>query len=128
VIGADAELTTTLAAAVAPDGDVVVIDWSVDLLEALREASAAPDVSYLIGKAEVLPLTDESVDLVQTDTPPNAEAAVEYFRVLRAGGRVVVGGSPLSALNVGERMLSEAGFDSDVVQEDGGASLHARKP
>jgi ubiquinone/menaquinone biosynthesis C-methylase UbiE len=128
VIGADAELTTTLAAAVAPDGDVVVIDWSVDVLEALRGASAAPDVSYLIGKSDVLPLTDESVDLVQTDRPPSAEDAAEFFRVLRAGGRVVVGGSPPSALNVGERMLSEAGFDSDVVQEDDGASLHARKP
>jgi ubiquinone/menaquinone biosynthesis C-methylase UbiE len=128
VIGADAELTTTLAAAVAPDGDVVVVDWSVDVLEELRKASAAPDVSYVIGKSQVLPLTDESVDLVHADAPPNAEAAEEFFRVLRAGGRVVVGGSPPSALNVGERMLSEAGFDSDVVQENGDVSLHARKP
>jgi ubiquinone/menaquinone biosynthesis C-methylase UbiE len=128
VIGADAELTSALAAEVAPDGDVVVVERSVDALEHLRHTSTAPDVSYLVGDAEVLPLPDESVDLVRIATPPSEEAAQEYLRVLRAGGRVTVAGPPGSALNVGERVLTDAGFaDVAVVQDDGSPSLTARK-
>jgi SAM-dependent methyltransferase len=128
VLGADAELTTTLAAAVAPDGDVIVIDSSVDTLDELRHASAAPDVSYLIGQAEVLPLPDASVDLVRVATPPSPAAAQESFRVLRAGGRLFLQGPPVSALNEGRRVLSQAGFvEVAVVQDGGDAALSARK-
>jgi ubiquinone/menaquinone biosynthesis C-methylase UbiE len=129
VIGADVRLTAALAAEVAPDGDVVVIDPSVDRLEDLREASAAPDVSYLVGEAEVLPLPDGTVDLVRIAAPPTSGAADEYLRVLRAGGRVFLEGPPVPALNVSERVLNQAGFvEVAVVQDDGGPSLSARRP
>jgi ubiquinone/menaquinone biosynthesis C-methylase UbiE len=108
---------------------VIVIDWSVDALEHLRKTSAAPDVSYLIGEAEVLPLPDASVDAVRTSVPPGAAAAAEYFRVIRQGGYVALGGPTASALNLGERVLGRAGFvEVTVVQEDGSPLLAARKP
>ena len=47
-----------------PDGDVLVVDADVDRLEQIRRASAAPNVFFLIGDAEVLPLLDGSVDVV----------------------------------------------------------------
>jgi ubiquinone/menaquinone biosynthesis C-methylase UbiE len=114
---------------VAPDGDVVVIERSVDTLERLLETSTAPDVSYLVGEAQVLPLPDESVDLVRAAAGPTLEAAEEFFRILRVGGQVVLRGPARSALNVGERVLREAGFvDIAVHSDDGSASLTARKP
>jgi ubiquinone/menaquinone biosynthesis C-methylase UbiE len=129
VIGADAELIAALAGHVAPDGDVVVVDRSVDTLERLRRASAEPDITYLVGEAEVLPLPDESVDAVWSATSANAAAVLEFLRVLRPGGRLLLAGSAASALNSGERMLSEAGFvDVTVVSDDRGPSLDARKP
>ena len=118
-----------LAGRVAPDGDVIVVDPSVDRLEGLRLASAEPDITYLVGEPEVLPLPDESVDGLWLAATPDPAAAEELFRVLRPGGTVSFGGSGDSALNRGERMLTDAGFvEVAAVDTDGGASLAARKP
>jgi ubiquinone/menaquinone biosynthesis C-methylase UbiE len=67
---------------VAPDGDVLVVDESVDVLEELRAKTRAPNVFYLVGWPEVLPLPDASVDEV-VGPPPNADAERELARVLR---------------------------------------------
>ena len=128
VLGADSELTAELAAQVAPDGDVIVIDPSIDALEQLRTACGAAAVWYLVGEADVLPLPDESVDSLRSTAAATSPAAEEWFRVLRQGGEVTSAGLRDSALNFGERVLSEAGFsDVAVVREDGVASLAARK-
>ncbi len=122
-------MIAALAEDVAPGGDVVVVDRSVDRLESLRHASKEPDVTYLVGQSEVLPLPDESVDLVWSTEAPEAGTAAEFFRVLRPGGQVSVRGTAESALNLGERMLSEAGFvEVTVANTDDGAALAARKP
>jgi ubiquinone/menaquinone biosynthesis C-methylase UbiE len=71
-----------LAERVAPDGDVLVVDESVDVLEQLRAQTPAPNVFYLLGCAEVLPLPDASVDEV-VGAAPNTEARAEFDRVLR---------------------------------------------
>jgi ubiquinone/menaquinone biosynthesis C-methylase UbiE len=71
-----------LAGRVAPDGDVLVVDESVDVLEELRAKTRAPNVFYLIGWPEVLPVPDASVDEV-VGSPPNADAERELARVLR---------------------------------------------
>ena len=71
-----------LAQRVAPEGDVLVVDRSVDALERLRNATTVSNVFYLVGCAEVLPLPDASVDEV-VGAPPNAEARTEFERVLR---------------------------------------------
>jgi len=61
---------------------VLVVDESVDALEQARARTRAPNVSYLIGCAEVLPLPDASVDEVVGPAPtPLAER--ELARVLR---------------------------------------------
>jgi ubiquinone/menaquinone biosynthesis C-methylase UbiE len=59
-----------------------VVDESVDVLEELRAKTRAPNVFYLVGCAEVLPLPDASVDEV-VGAPPNAAARTEFDRVLR---------------------------------------------
>ena len=76
-----------------PDGSVVALDISVDCLDELRATCDDPRVAYLVGGAEVLPLLDASVDVVLTRSVliyvrEKAEAAREFFRVLRPGGRV----------------------------------------
>jgi arsenite methyltransferase len=78
-----------------PEGSVVALDISVDCLDELRATCDDSRVSYLVGGAEVLPLPDASVDVVLTRSVliyvrEKAEAAREFFRVLRPGGRVSI--------------------------------------
>jgi arsenite methyltransferase len=78
---------------VGPDGDVIALDVSVDALEELRANTTAPNISYLVGRADVLPLPDGCVDAVVTRSvliyvDDKAEAAREFYRVLRSRGRV----------------------------------------
>ena len=72
---------------------MIALDISVDALEELRANTTAPNISYLVGQAEVLPLRDASVDVVLTRSvliyvDDKAEAAREFERVLRSGGRI----------------------------------------
>ena len=95
-VGAGTGLLTVAAAElVAPDGDVLAVDVSVDALEELRRVCDAANVFYLVGSADVLPLTDEEADVVVTRSVliyvvDKAEAVREFFRVLRPGGRVSI--------------------------------------
>jgi ubiquinone/menaquinone biosynthesis C-methylase UbiE len=126
-IGADD--LAALAARVGPTGDVLAVDESVDVLEELRGGSRAPNVFYLLGSADVLPLTDASVDEVSVRSLATTEAAEEFFRVLRSGGRLAIAGTNGSTLNSDERMVTEAGFvDVSGQRGGGGGSLSARKP
>jgi ubiquinone/menaquinone biosynthesis C-methylase UbiE len=86
-------LTLGAVERVGPDGDVIALDVSVDALDELRANTSAPNISYLVGQADVLPLRDASVDAVLTRSVliyvmDKAEAAREFERVLRSGGRV----------------------------------------
>jgi arsenite methyltransferase len=94
---------------VGPDGEVLALDVSVDGLEELRANTTAPNVSYLIARAEVLPLPDESVDVVVTRSvliyvDDKEEAAREFHRVLRRGGRA----SLFEPINSRNLLLSQA--------------------
>jgi arsenite methyltransferase len=89
---------------VGPEGDVIALDASVDALEELRANTTAPNISYLVGQADVLPLRDESIDAVVTRSvliyvDDKAEAAREFARVLSAGGRVSLF-EPINRLNL----------------------------
>ena len=92
-VGAGTGLLTLAAVErVGPDGEVVALDISVDVLDELRRNAAAPNISYLVGRADVLPLLDGSVDVVVTRSvliyvDDKAEATREFHRVLRSGGR-----------------------------------------
>jgi hypothetical protein len=61
---------------------VFVVDESVDALEELRAQTLAPNVFYMIGCAEVLPLPDRSVDEV-VGRVPTSVGEREVARVLR---------------------------------------------
>lgn len=102
-------LTLGAVERVGPDGDVIALDISVDALEELRANTTAPNISYLVGRADVLPLTGGSVDAVLTRSvliyvDDKAEAAREFHRVLRSGGRV----SLFEPINSRNLLLSRA--------------------
>jgi ubiquinone/menaquinone biosynthesis C-methylase UbiE len=126
-----------LADRVAPDGDVLLVDESPDVLERARHATAAPNVFYLLGSLDVLPLVDVSVDEVLATGVLRADGARECFRVLQSGGRLsltAVDEDPaVDALNLDphevEHLLTDSGFASVSVAADGGRLLvRARKP
>jgi ubiquinone/menaquinone biosynthesis C-methylase UbiE len=105
----------TLAERVAPDGDVLVVDESVDELERIRHETQVPNVSYLIGTLDILPLTDASVDEVLAKAVLRADAAAGH------------------ALNLHrrelERLFMDTGFASVSVADDRGRlAILARKP
>jgi hypothetical protein len=83
VLGVDA------ARASLPDlGDydeIVVLDPDVPALEALVSELADPRLDYMLGGLPVLPMPDDSVDLLVGADPADPEVE----RVLRPGGRVV---------------------------------------
>jgi hypothetical protein len=82
VVAIGPEDAAALAEGVAPDGDLLVVAESVDVLEDLRARTPAPNVFYLLGCAEILPLPDASVDEV-VGAQPGEEAQAELERVLR---------------------------------------------
>jgi len=118
-VGAGTGLLTIAAAdQVAPDGDVLAVDVSVDALEELRRICAAPNIFYLVGSAEVLPMTNESVDVVLTRSvliyvQDKAEAACEFFRVLRSGGRISI----FEPINSRNTRLSQSVDFSDLGEQ-----------
>jgi arsenite methyltransferase len=121
--------TQSVVERVGPDGDVLALEMSVDVLEQLRANMSAPNVSYLIGRADVLPLMDASVDALVAssaiDVEDRAEAASEFLRVLRNGGRVSMLEREQDAS--WEQLLTSAGF-SDVRTDPAAPYLTAVKP
>jgi ubiquinone/menaquinone biosynthesis C-methylase UbiE len=131
------ESVSELADRVAPDGDLLIVDESVDELERFRRDTAASNVFYLIGSVEVLPLMDSSVDEVRATGVPHADAAAECFRVLRPGGNVAIAAvyedPTVDALNLDlneiEQLFTRTGFASLSVADDPGrVVILARKP
>jgi ubiquinone/menaquinone biosynthesis C-methylase UbiE len=126
-----------LAERVAPEGDVLVVDRSVDALERLREIMTASNVFYLVGSMDVLPLTDGSADEILAIAIPSEDAMAEFFRVLRPGGRVALATADEddtgAALNLEahevERLFSDAGFTAvTVAAAQGRLAVAARRP
>jgi predicted methyltransferase len=86
---------------------------------------------------DVLPLTDATADEILATAVPSAEAAAEFFRVLRPRGRVAVATGDEddtgTALNLDahevERLFSDAGFTAvTVAVAPGRLVLAAQKP
>jgi demethylmenaquinone methyltransferase / 2-methoxy-6-polyprenyl-1,4-benzoquinol methylase len=93
-------LTRELAAA-APGATVLGVDFSWEMVrrgagtEASAEAGPDPAPAYLVGDALRLPLRDASVDVVTIafglrNLPEPGRGLLEFRRVLRPGGRLVV--------------------------------------
>jgi hypothetical protein len=130
-------LIQTLAECVAPDGVVLLVHESVDELERVRLSAPGANVFYLVGIADVLPLTDGSADALLTASAPTEAAPVEFLRVLRGGGRVWVSApnedEEGSALNLDpreiERLFTDSGFAGvTVMSAEGRLSVAAHKP
>jgi demethylmenaquinone methyltransferase/2-methoxy-6-polyprenyl-1,4-benzoquinol methylase len=76
---------------VGPEGFVVGVDPSSGMLEAAIERG----VTVAMGRGELLPLADQSVDFVSMGyalrhVADLAETFAEYFRVLKPGGKVLL--------------------------------------
>ena len=92
--------TDSLVAAqmVAPDGRVVGIDMTPEMVAKARSSAAemgAANVEFVEGEAQSLQFRDESFDVVISngvvDLIPDKDAVfAELFRVLRHGGRIQV--------------------------------------
>jgi SAM-dependent methyltransferase len=84
------------AEAIAPDGRVTAVDISPDMLAIARRraASAEASITFVEGRAEVIPADAESIDAVLASLSlmyviDRGAAAREIARVLRPGGRLV---------------------------------------
>lgn len=98
-VGSGAGLDSVIAArAVGPEGEVVGVDMTPDMLRRAREVAGELDLGNLEfrhGLAEELPVPDGWADLVISNgvlnlVPDKAAAYREIHRVLRPGGRVQV--------------------------------------
>jgi SAM-dependent methyltransferase len=98
-LGSGAGIDALIAARkVGPDGKVIGIDMTPEMLAAARknaEAAKAEHVDFREGRLEDLPVEDASVDAVTSNcvinlVPDKAQVFSEIARVLRSGGRLVV--------------------------------------
>jgi len=90
--------TDSLVAAqmVGPDGSVIGIDMTPEMLAKAHRAAAemgAANVEFVEGEIELLPFADESVDVVISNgvidlLPDKDTVFAEIYRVLRPGGRI----------------------------------------
>lgn len=107
-IGAGSGTDTLIASrAVTPRGRVFALDMTPAMLAKLRNNVALADaanVEVIEGNAELIPLPDDSVDVVTSNgvlnlVPDKPKAFAEISRVLRPGGRVqiadIVVGQPI---------------------------------
>ena len=84
--------------AVGPTGSVVGVDFLPDMVARAKGAAAKaslPNVRFVEGEIEALPLPDESADVVISNgvvnlSPRKVRVLSEAFRVLRPGGRVAI--------------------------------------
>jgi len=84
--------------AVGPEGRVIGVDMTPDMVALARSNAATSGLSNLefrLGEIEHLPVADDSVDVVISNcvinlSPEKRQVFLEAFRVLKSGGRLAV--------------------------------------
>jgi arsenite methyltransferase len=151
-LGSGAGFDSFLAArAVGPEGSVIGVDMTPDMLARARQNAVKVDarnIEFRLGEIEHLPVADDSIDVVMSNcvvnlSPDKPAVYREAFRVLRSGGRIaiadVLARKPLSeehradlALLIGciggaatvaevTTMLEDAGFADIRIQQANGS-------
>ncbi|RQH01900.1 arsenite methyltransferase [Natrarchaeobius oligotrophus] len=83
---------------VGPDGHVIGVDMTPEMLERARENAAESEfdhVEFRLGEIEHLPVADETVDTIISNcvvnlSPDKPRAFAEAYRVLRPGGSLSI--------------------------------------
>lgn len=154
-LGCGGGLDVFLAAKkVEPDGKVIGIDFSKEMLDRARKGAkkiGATNVEFHQATVESMPLPDDSVDVIISNcvinlVPDKTEAFQEMYRVLKPGGRVAISDIALKQslpMEIKENMeayvgciagailideyrekMQQAGFGA-VVVTDSGSNLNA---
>jgi len=87
--------TLPMAEIVGPQGQVIALDVSSEMLEAAAAENPLPHVRLLHGELPAINLPDAAVDFIWAafvfhEVEPPAALAAEVHRVLRPGGRIAV--------------------------------------
>ena len=98
-LGAGAGFDCFLAAnQVGENGKVIGVDMTPEMVEKARENAKKgnyTNVEFKLGEIEDLPIADDSIDIIISNcvinlSPDKPKVFKEAFRVLRAGGRIMV--------------------------------------
>ena len=104
-LGCGGGIDTFLAArAVGPEGKAIGLDLTPEMVERAKDHARLvdlPNVEFLAGPMEEVPLPDASVDVIISNgvismSTQKHKVFWEAWRVLRPGGRIVFGDMPLN--------------------------------